>query len=75
MSIISRIENDFSSHAVSTEDLRNMDLIREKAKELSLLIAKITPTGREQSLAITHIEDSVFWANAAIARTHPRNSP
>jgi hypothetical protein len=27
-----------------------------------------TPASREQSLALTHLEDAVFWANAAIAR-------
>jgi hypothetical protein len=26
------------------------------------------PESREQSLAITHIEEAMFWANAAIAR-------
>jgi hypothetical protein len=26
------------------------------------------PSTREQSLAITHLEEAMFWANAAIAR-------
>jgi hypothetical protein len=31
-------------------------------------ILKVTPEGREQSLAITHLEEAMFWGNAAIAR-------
>ena len=27
------------------------------------------PPSREQSLAITHLEEAMFWANAAIARS------
>lgn len=42
--------------------------IREKAKELAYLIKNTTPKSREQSVALTELETSVFWANAAIAR-------
>ena len=42
-------------------------LIREKALEFALLINSITPTSREQSIALTHLQESVMMANAAIA--------
>ena len=32
------------------------------------LIAMTGPPSREQSSAITHLEEAMFWANAAIAR-------
>ncbi|MGP3782344.1 Acb2/Tad1 domain-containing protein [Paenibacillus sp. 1A_MP2] len=32
------------------------------------LIDEQTPKSREQSLAMTNLEQAVFWANAAIAR-------
>lgn len=35
---------------------------------LSATIADLCPAGREQALAITKLEEVMFWANAAIAR-------
>lgn len=42
--------------------------IRGTAKELAMLIKELTPDSREQSLALTNLEQAVMWANAAIAR-------
>ena len=42
--------------------------IREKAKELAMLIASETPPSREQSLSLTHLEEVVMFANASIVR-------
>ncbi len=42
-----------------------------KAKEFALFIVENTPSSREQSLALTALEESVFWTNAAIARNEP----
>jgi hypothetical protein len=42
--------------------------LRDKAKEFAELIVELTPASREQSLALTKLEESVFWANASIAR-------
>lgn len=42
--------------------------IREGARTLADLIVASTPGSREQSLALTALEEAVFWANAAIAR-------
>lgn len=42
--------------------------LRSKASELATLIVARTPESREQALALTKIEEAVFWANAAIAR-------
>lgn len=35
---------------------------------VALEIEKTIPDGREKALAITKIEEAMFWANAAIAR-------
>ncbi|WP_330435935.1 MULTISPECIES: Acb2/Tad1 domain-containing protein [Streptomyces] len=36
---------------------------------LAATIVDLCPAGREQALAITKLEEAMFWANAAIART------
>ncbi|OMD92997.1 hypothetical protein BSK49_01020 [Paenibacillus odorifer] len=62
------IENNFSYHAPKLGQPDIYEQIREKAKELAYLIEEVTPKSREQSLAMTNLEQSVFWANAAVAR-------
>ena len=42
--------------------------IRDEAKAFASTIMALTPTSREQSLALTNLEQAVMWANAAIAR-------
>ncbi|MEK3784661.1 Acb2/Tad1 domain-containing protein [Paenibacillus sp. FSL R5-0810] len=63
-----QIENNFSYHAPKPGQPEIYQEIREKAKELAYLIDKLAPNSREKSLAMTSLEQSVFWANAAIAR-------
>lgn len=67
-----RIDHDFAFHpATPTTGLVHAavrDLFRLVAHE----IANNTPAGREQSLALTKLEESMMWANAAIARGTPQ---
>ena len=44
------------------------DSLRELASELEDLIEKICPQSRETSLALTHLEQSIMWANKSISR-------
>ena len=64
-----RIENDFVYHAPRHGQPELYQHIRNTAKTLAILIAQEVPEGREQALAITNIEQAVFWANAGIARS------
>ena len=41
--------------------------IREAGKEFARLVVSTCPPSREQSVALTKIQETVFWANAAIA--------
>ena len=43
--------------------------IRDAGLKAALLINTHVPAGREQSLAVTKLEEAVFWANKGIA-TH-----
>lgn len=73
MDIKDRIENNFTYHAPTDEDIEKLKAIREAAKEFAFLIADSVPMGREQSLALTHLEEAVMFANAGIVRTNADN--
>lgn len=62
------LENNFTYHSPKDDQPGRYILLRDEAKSLALLICQNTPLSREQSLALTHLEQSIFWANAAIAR-------
>lgn len=63
-----RIENDHTYHAPRPGQAERYETIRETAKAFALLLVDLTPESREQSTALTKIEEAVFHANAAIAR-------
>lgn len=63
------IENNFKYHAPKEGQAEIYVEIREKAKELAYLLDERVPNGREKSLAMTQLEQTVFWANAGIARS------
>lgn len=63
-----RIQNNFTYHTPKPGQSERDEQLREKAKELALLIVALTPVSREQSVALTELEAAVFWGNAAIAR-------
>lgn len=42
--------------------------IRNSAKILAAEIVDLVPEGREQSTALTKVEEAMMWANAGIAR-------
>ena len=62
------LENRFTYHAPAGTQAERYEKMRSNARELALFIVSVTPESREQSLAITALEEAVFWANAAIAR-------
>jgi hypothetical protein len=68
------IATRFTHHPPTGDQPAKYQLIREKARRLAEFIVDATPESREQSLAITSLEETVFWANAAIAR-HPDEFP
>jgi len=63
-----RIENNFTYHAPSESQVVTYQEIRDGGKSLAILFAEKCPESRELSLAMTKLEESVMWANAAIAR-------
>ncbi len=66
---IGDLENRFTHHPPPDDDtLARYVRIREACLQLALLIDALTPDSREKSLSITTLEESMMWANAAIAR-------
>lgn len=63
-----QIARNFTSYPVGDEQAGAMEDIREGCKVLAMLIDLKCPNGREKSVALTHLEDVMFWANAGIAR-------
>lgn len=63
-----QIARNFTYHPPKPGQPEKYTAIREKAKELAMLMHAECPISRELSLAFTNLEQSVMWANAAIAR-------
>lgn len=60
--------NNFTYHPPFGDQPQRYENMRNEAKNLATHIIAHTPESREQSLALTNLEQVVFWANAAIAR-------
>lgn len=58
----------FTYHAPKGDQPERYQELRAAARDLAALIVASTPPSREQSLALTHLEETCFWANASIAR-------
>lgn len=73
-----QIDHDFTYHAPSEEQARVYELLRRQYRGVAHLIAELCPGSRELALAKTKLEESLMWANAAIARKglrQPEESP
>lgn len=66
------IEIRFTYHPPTAEQAYRMQTIRDSCGALAALVVDTTPASREQSLALTAIEEVSMWANAAIARREER---
>lgn len=62
------LQKRFCYHPPHGDQPARYTAIREAALAFARFLVDNTPEGREQSLAITHLEETVMWANAAIAR-------
>ena len=80
------VEHDYQYPAVDDAELlmrftyappfgnqpQRYEYLRKRALDLARHITGLTPPSREQSLALSHLEQVVMWANAAIARRETR---
>jgi hypothetical protein len=63
-----RIDNNFKYHEPHGDQSSRFVLIRDEAGRFARLLSKYVPESRELALAMTNLEQAVFWANAGIAR-------
>ena len=63
-----RLNNDYTHHSSKNDQPERYILIREAAKNLAIVIVENSPVSREQSVALTLLDQVVMEANAAIAR-------
>lgn len=62
------LDNRFTYHAPHGTQADRYTQMRAAGLEFARLIDQLTPASREQSLALTKVDEAVMWANAAIAR-------
>ena len=62
------LDNRFTYHAPKGNQQSRYENIRKQGRDFVNAIVLQSPESREQSLALTKIEEAVMWANAAIAR-------
>lgn len=58
----------FSYHAPIHGQPERYERIRSEAKALAETIVDLCPNSREHAVALTKLDETVMWANAAIAR-------
>ena len=62
------LENRFTYHSPKPGQPEKYVKLRDAGKELGYLIKELAPVSREQSLALTKLEEAIMWANAAMGQ-------
>jgi len=64
------LENRFNYHAPKTElnQTERYEMMRKVLLDTAHYVVDQTPESMEQSLAVTKLEEAMYWANSAIAR-------
>ena len=75
MIVREEIARRFSYHKPDTERAAKHDSLRGALQAAADIVVESTPPGREQSLAVTKLEEAMFWANAALARPKQEGPP
>jgi hypothetical protein len=64
-----RVDHDLTLHPPTGPEVTGtMDSLREAAKAFGTAIVELCPLSREQSTALTRLEETLFHAIAAVAR-------
>lgn len=64
------LANRFNYHPPLTEERkRQHERVRQYLLQMAEEFEQSLPDGREKALVLTKLEEAMFWANAAIARS------
>lgn len=63
-----KIMKAFTYHTPQENQIPRYNQIRDMAREFAVDLTRFCPGSRELSLALTHLEECVMFANAAISR-------
>lgn len=68
MAKIEEVYNSLEYHSATSDESRaKFETLRRAAKEFAESINANTPESREQSLAYTHLEETLMWAVKSVA--------
>lgn len=67
--LVADVINRFTYHPPRPGQPEVYEALRGQARALALSVVSLVPVGREQALALTHLEQAIFWANAGVARS------
>lgn len=62
------VRNRFTYHPPKGDQVARYEKIRAAAHDLAMLLVDCCPASREQSLALTKLDEVVMHANSSIAR-------
>ena len=65
---VAELDKRFTYHAPKGDQAERYTALRASARLFAMAIVSNSPESREQSVALTHLETAIMWANAAIAR-------
>lgn len=66
---------NFSTHKVHESALPAINGLRQAAKAMAAAYVDLVPASREQSLALTKLEESLMHAVSGVARTMTEDNP
>lgn len=62
------LDKNFTYHAPKPGQPEIYTQLRKAMKDAAELVCHLCPASRERSVALTKLEEAMFWANASVAR-------